>query len=133
MNDDEFSKHFKSFFIQLKNKNGRDYKGGTIRTSFGSLIAFIHEKTGKPIDINKDKELYSVLNKKLRDLAAEGKDETNHAKPLSEDQVNQVNDSFDKNTPMGLLSYVYFNIARYCASRGGHPYTILFEAIKQHV
>jgi hypothetical protein len=60
-----------------------------------------------------------------------GKDETNHATPLSEEQEKQVVESFDVNEPMGLLSYVYYHIVKFCAARGGHPYEIEFTELLQ--
>jgi hypothetical protein len=39
--------------------------------------------------------------------------------------------SFNVHTPMGLLSYVYYHIAKFCAARGGYPWTIEFKELLQ--
>ncbi len=132
MSQKQLSLHLQSYFHQLKNKKGEEYKGGSIRTALGSLSAFIKENTKLEVDLDKDTSLFKIIDAKLKNLAKTGKDEISSATPLTPEQESQLIDSFDTNTPMGLLSYVYYWLSKYAASRGGHPYTLEFKEVQAY-
>ena len=68
----------------------------------------------------------AVFNKKLKELAKDGKDETHSADSFTPEQEAEIIKSFDTDTPMGLLSYVYYHICKFCAARGGYAYDMMW-------
>ena len=130
MTYDEVSIHLQHFFFQVKKKDGEDYKGGSLRTGINSLIAFLSSK-GHDVDINQDAKLYKIIDARLKMLAKDGMDETEHATPLTEEQEKRLIASFDTNTPFGLTCYVWYYICKYTAARGGYAHIMHFKEISQ--
>ena len=80
------SHHFQSFVFPLKNRKGTDYKGGSIRTGVAALSAYVFTNYKRSISTETDKDLFKVVDAKLKGLAKLGKDETDSAVPFSADQ-----------------------------------------------
>jgi hypothetical protein len=131
MTKDQISKHLQQFIYQLKTKKQQDYKGSSLRTGFGFLLAFLKEHYKITIDLEEDQALKKVFSAKWKGLAREGKDEVAHATPLDLVQEKQLIDTFDTRTPDGLIRFIYYHISKYCAARGGHAYDFLVTELEE--
>jgi hypothetical protein len=62
------------------------------------------------------------IDVKIKDLAASGKDETKKAKVLIAEEESMLVRQWNLNTPMGLLSFVYYFISEIGAFHGRDAY-----------
>jgi hypothetical protein len=89
----------------------------------GSISAFFCFVGLKDFSFEDYPEAIAIIDVKIKDLAASGKDKTKKAKVLTAEEESMLVRQWNLNTPMGLLSFVYYFISKIGAFHGGNAYT----------
>jgi hypothetical protein len=109
----------------IKQDTGNSYQISSLRTSVGPLSAYLSENipglNGRRISIHNDDAFFKVrrmLDAVFKDGAKKGLDIGENKSVFSIEQERIILDSFDCETPIGLLEKTMFIISKFGALRG---------------
>ena len=107
------------FYAGVKKRQGEDYSKKSMQAlRYGLQKHFLNVRD---VDIVKDKEFPKsgkIFKSVINQLKQKGKANVKHHKPVSEKDMNLIQDSFDLDDPQGLQRKVFIAIMVYFANRG---------------
>ncbi|KAI3648147.1 hypothetical protein MP228_006001 [Amoeboaphelidium protococcarum] len=113
------------------------FKAGSLKTGFRALTRSLKlDVPEAQADFNNDPILGTiedVVSSKMQELQAAGNGDRDQARVLSDDEVLAIIESFDPDTPGGLLRLVVFYLSLFCALRGCQHVTIKRQFLTRHI
>jgi hypothetical protein len=133
----ELDKQLASYIAEMKQKNGQQYSGSSIRCAIAALHwhlsknsiitnVNIHDRTMFPT-------FWEVINGKIKFLSDLGHNDAKGANALSIDEISTIlnHKMLDGSTPERLLYRVYFYNAIFLGIRGNEHFALLLEDFKK--